>query len=183
VVRNAVFLLRRMKDPGLMTRLPDLLDHGEPKVVAEAIEALASAGDERWLEGIRGLFAREESAATIEALAVASRHPEPVVGRILLERLRLQKGGRLREPETLELIRVLGGFAQDDVAEALYDLATKSNLMVPYRLTPVWEAVAEAAARLPSPAGERILEAIVGHRDPAAEAARALLERRQEGSP
>jgi len=180
VVRNAILLLRRLKDPGLAARMDGLIEHGDPRVVAEVVRAMAKSGDPRWLQVLQRLFLLDHPYAGKEALAVASQLHHPKVGELLLRLLEKRRGTHLRDEETLDLIHALGGFPQPEVVEKFAQLASLSNWRYPFRLTPVWEAVAKAAARHEHPESDRVLEKIASQKDPAAEIARKLLAQREE---
>ncbi len=180
VVRNGLFVLRHLKAPDLAAAAAPLSDHAEPKVAAEAIRCLAVAGDPRWRERFRELMGRHSSVARREAFTLASILRDDDLGRVLLQELARRKGLRLADDETLDLITALGRFPLPDVSEELRRLADLPNWRYPFRLTPVWEAVARAAAHQPSPAAEEILDRLARRRDPAAELARQVLARRQE---
>jgi HEAT repeat protein len=180
VVRNAVFLMRRLEDPDLSTTLSGLIDHDEPKVVAEVITALAGAGDTKWAVAFRRLFDRKDEASRREALTVASHLQHPELGRFLVKRLKKKGMLHIRDQETLDMIGVLGNYSEPEVIEELSRLASLPGWRYPFRLTHLWEAVAKAAARLSSPAGDQILTKIASQKDPSAELAAELLERRRE---
>ncbi len=181
VVRNALLLLRRLKDPDLGERARPLLDHGDPRVVAEAVLSLVAAGDPEWIRGLDRLLGSSDPRWLHEGAVLAGKLRHPEVGRRLVAVLRARTGTALREPVTLELIEVAGGFPLPEVEAELERLATLSQWRHRFRLTPVWEAVARAASRLPDPAGRRLLERLAGLRDPAAALARRFLARRGGG--
>lgn len=176
VVRNALLLLSRLKDEKLPDRAAEHIGHGDPRVVAQAVKALVAARDERWILGLRRLLDSDDPLATREALTLARLYRHPEVGRMLLIRLRSTPRARLREPESLALIETLGGFPAAEVAQELESLARLPQWRFPYRLTPVWQAVARAASRLPAGSGRPILEQLARVRDTAvaAEARRRL---------
>jgi hypothetical protein len=178
VIRNAVFLMRRIGDPELSEKLSGLIDHREPRVAAEVITALAGVGDARWAPAFVKLFDRKDEGARREALAVASRLKHPELGRFLVKRLSKRGVLSIREADTLDMIDVLGNYSQAETYEELYRLASLPSWRYPFRLTPVWEAVAKAAVRLPSPEGDRILSKVASQKDPAADLASELLARR-----
>jgi len=182
VVRNAILLLRRLRDPDVASHFTKLIEHDDPRVVAEVIRAMASSGDPRWLQGLQRLFLLEHPRAGKEAVTVAMQLRRPEVGRLLLQLLQRSRGAHLRDDHTIELINALGGFPQPEVVEELDRLASLSHWRDPFRLTPVWEAAARAAARHERPESDRVLEKIASLKDPAAELARKLLVQRREGS-
>jgi hypothetical protein len=143
---------------------------------------MAESGDPRWLQVLQRLFLLEHPRASAEAVTVASQLRHPKVGQLLLRLIQRRRGAHLRDDETIELILALGGFPQPEVVEELDRLASLSNWKYPFRLTPVWEAAAKAAARHGQPESDRVLEKIASHKDPAAELALELLEQRRESS-
>lgn len=181
VVRNALLLLRLLRDPEVGDRAAALLGHRDPRVVAEATRSLIASRDPRWLEGLEALLGSDDPRAFREGLAIAGKIHHPAVAARLLAQLERRRGRRLREPETLSLIETIGSFHLPEVVAALRELAELPGWRYPFRLTPVREAVARAAAKLPEPEGRRILERLAAQRDPAAEVARRALERREAG--
>lgn len=176
VVRNAILLLRRLRATGVVERIAPLVRHGDPRVVSEAVRTLLAEKDGRALEGIRRLVETDDEGALREGLAIVSRMRHPEVGRMLARRLEAVRGGELRSPDTLDLIEVLGGYPQSEVVEQLRRLAGLAQWRYPFRLTPVWQAVAAAAARMGTDEGRRVLAEVASLRDPAAAAAKRLLE-------
>ncbi len=176
VVRNAILLLRRLRATGVVERIAPLVRHDDPRVVSEAVRSLLAEKDARALEGIRRLVENDDGLAWREGLAIVSRMHHPEVGRMLARRLEAVRGGELRSPETVELIEVLGGYPQPEVVEQLRRLAGLAQWKHPFRLTPVWQAVAAAAARMGTDDGRRLLAELASLRDPAAETAKRLLD-------
>jgi hypothetical protein len=179
VVRNMLLLLRRLDDPGLASRLTGLIEHDDPRVVAEVVRALAKSADPRWLQVLHRLFLLEHPQSGKEAMAVVSQLRHPEVAGLLLRLLQKKKGAHLRDDDTLELINALGSFPQPEVVKEFERLASLSNWRYPFRLTPVWEAVARAAARHQQPDSDRVLRKIASLKDPSAEIARKLLAERE----
>jgi len=182
VVRNAVMLLRRLKDPRLAEEVRPLLEHGNPKVVAEAVLGTVAAGGREWIRGLDRLLRSGDPAWIHEGLVLASKLRHREVGRRIVEFVRGRTGVSLRDPVVLEAIETLGYFEGEEVEAELRRLAGLSTWRTTFRLTPVWTAVARAAARIPGEGGTRILERLASQKDPSSELARKLLAQRRGGS-
>ncbi len=181
VVRNALLLLRRLKDPDLAERARPLVDHEDPRVVSEAVLSLVAAGNSGWVHGLDRLLASDDPSTFHEGIALAVKLHHPDVGKRLVGLSRSRSGAALRQPETLELIEALGAFPSPEVEKELDRLIGLAQWRLPFRLTSVWEATARAAAKLPDPAGRRLLEKLVDQRDASAKLASRLLEERRGG--
>ncbi len=175
VVRNGLLLLRRIGDRSVVERARELVGHSDSRVVAEAVKTLVTFRDPDWARGVRMLAQHEDEAAWREVLALSRRLRHPEIGRLIAQELSSRRGARLREPETLDLIEALGGFPTHESVQALDRLARLQQWRHPFRLTPLWEAVARAAGRMPSAAGAEVLRQVAELRDPAADVARELL--------
>jgi HEAT repeat protein len=148
VVRNAVFLLRRLGHPEAARLLKARAARAEPKVLAEILKALVELGDRDWFPLlIHGLDSQDESRSRV-ALEVASRIRHPDVVRALLERLSPRIGGRLREPLTLELIHALGRLRDPAALPAFREILSLRQWRYPFSLGPVRRETAAAVARL-----------------------------------
>lgn len=183
VVRNAAMLLRRLKDPELGERVRPLLEHDNPKVVAEAVLGMVVAGDRAWIRGVDRLLRSNDPAWIHEGLLLAGKLRHRDLGRRVVELVRGRTGAALREPLTLEAIETLGHFECEAVETELLRLASLSSWRVGGKLTPVWTAVARAAARLSGEGGTRILEQLAAQKDPSSELARKLLAQRKGDTP
>ncbi len=183
VVRNGILLLRQIGDPELAERALGFLAHRDARVVAEAVKTLALVRDPRWIQGVRELASRDDPVAWRELVSLGRRMRHPEIGRLLAETLDARRGSHLKDPETLELIDLLGMFPIREATDALLRIASLSQWRHTFRLTPVWETVARAASRMPITEAEEVLRRVAQLRDPAAGTARALLARRHVGAP
>ncbi len=179
VVRNALLLVRRLRDPELANRARELVNHDDPRVVAEAVLSLVAAGDVGWVHGLDRLLASEDPGWFHEGVALAAKIRHPEVGKRLVTLSRSKTGAALRQPETLELIEALGAFPSAEVEEELTRLIGLAQWRLPFRLTPVWEAAARAAAKLPDPMGPRLLTKLARQRDASGQLAKRLLTQRK----
>ncbi len=179
VVRNAAMLLRRLKDPDLAERVRPLLEHDNPKVVAEAVLGMVVGGDRTWIRGVDRLLHSDDPAWVHEGLLLAAKLRHRHLGRRVVELVRGRTGAALREPVALEAIETLGHFEGEEVEAELLRLAGLSSWRSGGRMTPVWTAVARAAGRMQGEAGTRILERLASQKDPSSELARKLLAQRE----
>lgn len=181
VVRNAVFLLRKLGDVESLSVFKGLIVPGaKPQVVAEVLKALVAAEDPQWYGLLIHSIDSEDANRRAAALAVASRIPNPRVVRALLDRLQHQSGMRLREPFTIDLIRALGRMRDPSTLAALQAIADLKPWRYPFSIVPLRKEAAAAIAQLGSAEARHIAAALARDREPeVAAAARAALQRPQ----
>jgi HEAT repeat protein len=151
VVRNAAFLLRRLGHPDAPRLLKARLAHSQPKVVAEILKALVELQDPSWFPLLlQNLDSPDEERRRV-ALEVAARIRHPDVVRALLDRLSARIGGRVREPFSVELIRVLGRLRDPAALPALREVLAMRQWRYSFSLAPVRREAAAAVARLEGP--------------------------------
>jgi HEAT repeat protein len=177
VVRNGIFLLRKLGDRRLPELIIDRLPVAEPPLAAEILKALVAADHPRWfqllLAELDSLDERRARAAL--SVAVKIRHPE--VANALASFVNDRIGLRLRDPFSKELIRALGRMRDPVVLPVLEKITLLKQWMYPFMLTEVRAEAAAAIAALEDPAARRLCEGLRHDRDPVV--AKAALGRQQ----
>lgn len=173
VVRNAIFLLRRLDDRATVPVLKGLLPGCRPQVAEEIFKTLVAFQDPEWLPILRKELASENDERRKAAVNVASRIRHPEVVRLLVDRLRQQFGMKLREPLTFELIGALGRLADGRALPVLQELLELKQWRYPFSLELIRKEAASAIAQLESPEAQRLARALAAGKDKAlAEAVR-----------
>jgi HEAT repeat protein len=183
VVRNAIFLLRRLGDRESLPVLRRQLPTAAPQVRAEILKALVALGDPQWATLLFREIDSGDPARVAPALAVAGRirHPDVVQG--LAARLRERIGLRVREPLALELIRILGRLRDPAGLPVLSEIVALRQWRVPVGLSPVRQEAARAIAALEGASAQAAARRLAGDHDPAvAAAAREALETPRPGA-
>ena len=165
VVRNAVFLLRRI---GHIEALPLLKTHigsAHPKVLAEILKTLISLQDPAWFRLLEQTLDSDDEERRHLAVEVASRVRHPDVVRLLVNRLRNRLGRRLKEDSTIELIKALGRLRDPDALETMRDILALKRWRHPFSLTGVRREAAAAIAQLEGPAAHRVALALANGPD------------------
>jgi HEAT repeat protein len=151
VVRNAVFLLRRLGHPDAPRLLKARAARSEPKVLAEILKALVELRDPDWFPLLlQNLDSNDEERRRV-ALEVASHIRHPDIVRALLERLSPRIGGRLRERFSLDLIYALGRLRDPAALPAMREVLALRQWRYPFSLAPARREAASAVARLEGP--------------------------------
>lgn len=165
VVRNAVFLLRRLGDRAIAPAIKRLLPSARPQVVGEILKALVAFEDPEWFSLLRKELDSEDEERLRVAVAVASRIPHPGVVRSLMERLRQQMGMKLREPITLDLIRALGRLRDPRALPLLREILELKQWRYPFSLAPLRREAAFAVAQLPGQEAQTLARALETGKD------------------
>jgi HEAT repeat protein len=165
VVRNAVFLLRRLGDRAIAPAIKRLLPQARPQVVGEILKALVAFEDPEWFSLLRKELASGDEERLRVAVAVASRIPHPGVVRALMERLRQQMGMKLREPITLELIRALGRLRDPRALPLFREILELKQWRYPFALAPLRREAAFAVAQLPGQEAQELARALEAGKD------------------
>jgi HEAT repeat protein len=181
VVRNAVFLLRRIGGHEIVPVLKTHLATARPQVLAEMLKALVASEDPQWFAVLMRTIDSDDEERRRVALEVASRIGNPHVVRALLQRLQARVGLRLREPLSIELIRALGRLRDPMALPLLRDILGLKQWRFPFPLTAVRREAAVALASINDAEARRLALALANDRDPeVANAVRQALHRKPE---
>jgi HEAT repeat protein len=167
VVRNAVFLLRRLGDRELAQLAKELIPQAAPQVLVEILKTLVAADDPEWLRVLLTAIDGKDEARASAALAVAAKVAHPAVVAALAERLRERIGLPLREPFTVKLIRALRRLRDVAALPVLDDIVHLRQWRYPFTLTQVRAEAAAAIAAIPGPQARRLAAELVHDHDPA----------------
>jgi hypothetical protein len=148
VVRNAVFLLRKMGRSEAAPLLKARMAAAQPKLLAEILKALVELQDPEWFTLLTWYLDSEDEARRKVALEVASRIHHPDVVRALYERLQLRIGNRLREPFSLDLIRTLGRLGDPAALPVLREILSLRQWRFRFSLAPIRREAADVIGRL-----------------------------------
>jgi HEAT repeat protein len=165
VVRNAIFLLRRLGDRIMLPAIKKLLPHARPQVAGEILKALVAFQDPEWLPLLRQELEQEDPERVAAALNVASRIRHPAVVRLLVERLRQQGGLKLREPITLDLIAALGRLRDPAALPALREILELKQWRYPFSLAPLRREAAQAIAQLEGAEARELAQRLAAGKD------------------
>lgn len=171
VVRNAVFLLRRLGDAASLPTLKERLAGAKPQVVAEILKSLVALEDPRWLDILLRELRSDDEERRLAVLGVAARIRHPHVVQGVVEELRRQSGKKLRDPFTLELIRALGRLGGPQAVEALVRIVNLRRWLVGPHLSVLRREAALALARIDDPQARAAAQALAADRDEAVAAA------------
>ncbi len=181
VVRNAVFLLRRIGHPDALPLLKARLASAHPRVLLEILKTLISLQDPSWFRLLEQTMDSDDEERRHIAIEVASRVRNPDVVRLLLKRLRGRIGRKLREPTSLELIRALGSLRDPDAFDTLQTIVELKRWWSPFSTGPARREAATAIGQLEGPAAHRLAIALAAGPDKdLAEAARSGMRARPE---
>ncbi len=181
VVRNAVFLLRRIGGSDVPALLKSRIEGAQPKVLLEILKALVELQDPDWFKLLfQTIDAGDEERRRV-AIDVASRIRHPDVVAALVRRLRETAGNRLRETASLDLIRALGRLRDPAALGVLREILALKQWRYPFPLTEPRREAAAAIARLEGSEAGRIATALARSGDAdVAEAAREALRAQPE---
>jgi len=181
VVRNAVFLLRRIGDHDIVPLLKARLATAPPQVLAEMLKALVASEDPQWFAILmRNIDTADEDRRKV-ALDVASRIDNPHVVHALVQRLQARVGMRLREPFSTDLIRSLGRLRDPLALPVLRQILALKQWRFPFPLRQVRREAAVAVASLDDPTAHRLALTLASDRDPeVAAAVRQALHKQPE---
>ena len=165
VVRNAVFLLRRIGSSEALPILKSRVASCHPKVLTEILKTLVSLQDPDWLRLLEKTLDSDDPDRRRVALEVASRIHHPDVVRLILDRLRRRLGKGLREPFSLELIRTLGLLRDPSALETLRQIVALRQWRYPFLLTAPRREAAAAITHLEGPAARRVAISLASGKD------------------
>lgn len=165
VVRNAVFLLRRLGDREAAPLLKPLLADAQPQLVSEILKSLIAAGDPEWFPILMGEIDSVDDQRRAAALSVASRVRHPEIVRTLVGRLRATPVLRLRDPAVRELIQALGRLGDPAALRELMRLASAAGWRTLFTPRSVRVDAAAAIARLKGSAARLEAQRLAGGRD------------------
>ena len=179
VVRNAVFVLRRLGYRDMLPRIKAALATAEPQVIAEILKAMVAFEDPEWLRYLQLELDSPDERHQLAAIKVASRIRHPQVVRALVDRLRQRLAARVREePVAIELIRALGRLRDAGALPALQQLIDLKPWRYPFSIAVLRREAAVAIAALESAEARRAAIALASDRDAQlAMAVRAALQR------
>ncbi len=165
VVRNAVFLLRRLGDREAAPTLRLMLGRARPQVVEEILKALVAFQDPQWLTALLRVLDSDDPDRQTVAVRVASRIQHPQVVRALVERLRARRGSKLREPVTVELIRAAGRLRDPAFLPVLASILGLSQWRHAFALGPLKREAAAAVATLEGEEAARLAHTLATGKD------------------
>ena len=181
VVRNAVFLLRRIGHPDAPPLLKARLPSAHPKVLLEMLKTLISLQDPSWFRLLEQTLDSDDEERRHIAIEVASRVRHTDVVRLLAKRLRARIGRKLREPFSLELIGALGSLRDPEALDTLQTIVELKPWWHPLSLRAARREAAAAIGQLEGPAAHRLAIALADGPDrDLAEAARSGMRVRPE---
>ena len=181
VVRNAVFLLRRLGDRQMVPLVKERLATAQPQVLGEMLKVLVAVEDRQWYALLVRYLDHEDEARRQVALDVASRITHPRVVRAIQQRLHDRVGMQLRDPFSVELVRALGRLRAASSLPLLRSIVGLRQWRFPFPLTTVRREAALAVANLEGAEARALAESLVRDRDPEVAAAiREVLERRSD---
>lgn len=177
VVRNAVFLLRRLGDREAAPTLRVMLGRARPQVVEEILKTLVAFQDPQWLTALLRVLDSDEPQRQTVAVRVASHVHHPQVVQALVERLRARHGSKLREPLTFELIQAAGRLRDPAFLPALKAILGLSQWRHAFPLGPLKREAAVAIAMLEGQEAAQLARTLAADKDrELAAAVRAALQ-------
>lgn len=181
VVRNAIFLLRRVGDRDIAGLLKTKMHRARAQVMEEILKALVSLDDRDWPLLLGRELDSDDPERQLVAIRVAARIPHVSVVQMLADRLRARIGTRLREPSSVELIRALATLHHPAALPVLEQVLDLKQWRVPFGLGPLRKEAAVAIAQLSGPDARRLAEALARDRDAdIAAAVRAAMHRQPQ---
>ena len=181
VLRNAVFLLRRLGGGDAPALLKSRIEGAHPKVLLEILKALVELQDPEWFRLLSQTIDRGDDERRRVAIDVASRIRHPDVVAALVRRLRENTGSRLREGVSLDLIRALGRLRDPAALGVLREILALKQWRFPFPLTEPRREAAAAIARLEGAEARSLAVSLARSRDgDVADAARDALRARPE---
>jgi hypothetical protein len=177
VVRNAVFLLRRLGDREIGPQLRLMLGRARPQVVEEILKTLVALEDPQWFQALTRVLDSDDPERQVAAVRVASYIRHPQVAKALAERLRARIGSRLREPISVELIRAAGRQRDPVFLPLLISVLDVSQWRHRFSLAPLKREAAVAIAHLESEEAAQLARKLAADKDAElAAAVRAALQ-------
>ena len=179
VVRNAVFILRRLGCREMLPQLKALVATARPQVVAEILKAMVAFEDPEWLPFLQRELDSTDSQRQLGAIGVASRIRLPQVVQSLADRLRQRLGVRLRDDAVIaELICGLGRLRDAAALPILQHVVGLKQWRYPYSIATLRREAAVSIAMLEGPEARRATIALTRDYDQdLAAAVRAAMQR------
>jgi HEAT repeat protein len=166
VVRNAVFVLRRLGYREMLPQIKAALAGAEPQLIAEILKAMVAFQDPEWLRYLQLELDSSDERHQLAAIKVASRIRHPQVVGSLVHRLRQRLAGRVREdPLTIELIRALGRLRDPAALPIMQQLVDLKQWRNPFSIAVLRREAAVAIASLEGAEARRAAMALTGDRD------------------
>ena len=177
VVRNTVFLLRRLGDRDTGPQLRLMLGRARPQVVEEILKTLVALQDPQWYQALTRVLDSDDQERQVAAVRVASYIRHPQVARALADRLRARHGSKLREPITTELIQAAGRQRDPVFLPVLKSILSLSQWRFTFSLAPLKREAAAAIAQLESDEAAQLARKLASDKDvDLAAAVRAALQ-------
>lgn len=177
VVRNAVFLLRRLGDREAGPQLRLMLGRARPQVVEEILKTLVALQDPQWFQALTRTLDSDDPERQVTAVRVASHIRHPQVARALADRLRARRGNMLREPITIELVQAAGRERDPVFLPVLKSILDLSQWRYRFSLAYLKREAAAAIAQLDSDEAAQLARKLAADKDvELAAAVRAALQ-------
>jgi hypothetical protein len=165
VVRNAAFLLRRIRARETAADLKIHAPGAHPKVLVEILKALVAMDDPDWLAVLLASLDSPDPETRTVAAEVAGTVAHAQVVSAVIERLRPRIGNALREPYALALVRALGRLRDPSALPLLQEILALKQWRYPFSLDAARREAAVAVARLPGATAHRQALALAADRD------------------
>ncbi len=165
VVRNAVFVLRKIGDPELPALIKHHIPSAHPQVLSEMLKALVASEDPGWPRLILAEIDGEDPERRDAALRVASRIPNDTLAAALASRLKARIGMRLREPFSFQLINALRTMRSASSLEVLQEILALRQWRYPFAVNSLRREAALAVAAIPTPEARALAESLTRDRD------------------
>lgn len=165
VVRNVIFVLRRLGDRGIASALKERLADARPQVLSEILKTLIAMEDHQWLPLLLAELGADNEERRLAALGVAARVPHPTVVRGIVDQLRQQTGKKLRDTYAIELIRTLGRHADPAALPELRRILKLRQWLSPFPLTTLRREAALALVAIDTPEARGLAQALANDRD------------------
>ena len=179
VVRNAVFILRRLGYREMLPQLRTRIATVRPQVVAEILKSMVAFEDPEWLPFLQRELDSGDDQRQLGAIGVASRIRHPQVVQSLSDRLRQRINLRLRDDAvTVELICGLGRLRDAAALPVLQQVVELKQWRYPFPIASLRREAAVSIAMLEGPEARRAAIAFTRDRDhDLAAAVRAAMQR------
>jgi HEAT repeat protein len=184
VVRNAVFLLRRLRSPEPGRKLRRLLPGADSRVAQEILKTLVAVEDPEWLPALLQEIENPDPERAKAAIVVGSQVAHPRVVEALVAALRRRAKARLRDPIVPHLIRALGNLHDPSALPALRQVSDLKQWRYPFSVSSLRREAAAAIALLQGSEAEEVAVGLAHDRDPdvAGAVRRALREKQPQGA-
>ena len=166
VVRNAIFILRRLGYREMLPQLKALVGGARPQVVAEVLKAMVAFEDPEWLRYLQRELDSADEPRQLAAIGVASRIRHPQVVKSLADRLRQRLSIRLRDDAvSVELICGLGRLRDAGALPVLQQVVELKQWRYPFPIASLRREAAVSIAMLEGPEARRAAIAFTHDRD------------------